>query len=222
MTTFAQGLPGLAPFPPPVFDRNPVHRGSTRKPIRWHRIDRNEAVRLYHQARRYDLSTKIAGKHGGAIGHAALKVLHTLIFDFLNFKTGQLDPSYEGIARKANLARSTVAEALRRLRALGILNWLRRCSDRYEGGRYELRQDTNAYAILPASQWAEPVIGPVTPPPPDPASWGARPPMPTVIGQALEETSIANQVRVLELEPENPLTAALARLGKALAIKAAT
>lgn len=222
MTTHALSLPGIAPFPPPVYDRRPVHRDSTRKPIRWHRIDRNVAARLFHQARLYDLRTKEPGKHGGAIGHAALKVLHTLIFDFLNFKTGQLDPSYDGIARKANLARSTVAEALRRLKILGIINWLRRCSDRYEGGRYELVQETNAYALLPASQWAEPVIGAVSPPPPDPASWGARPPMPSVIGQALEETSIAAQVRMLELEPRDPLAAALAKLGRSVADKAST
>jgi hypothetical protein len=31
-----------------------------------------------------------------------LQVLHALIFDFLNYRTGQLDPSYEAIARKAN------------------------------------------------------------------------------------------------------------------------
>jgi len=29
----------------------------------------------------------------GSVGHAALQVLHALIFDFLNYRTGQLDPS---------------------------------------------------------------------------------------------------------------------------------
>ncbi len=107
----------------------------------------------FHQAREWDRRTHVAGRHGGRLGHAALQVLHCLIFDFLSFKTGRLDPSYEAIAAKANLARSTVAEALKRLRASGILHWLRRCEESYEDGRYVLRQVSNAYAVLPPSLW---------------------------------------------------------------------
>jgi hypothetical protein len=53
-------------------------------------------------------------------------VLHALVFDFLNFATGRLDPSYVAIARKTNVCERTVATALARLRELGILNWVRR------------------------------------------------------------------------------------------------
>jgi len=62
------------------------------------------------------------------VGPAALQVLHTLIFDFLDYATGQLDPGYAAIAKKANVCMRTVATAVKRLRALGILNWLRRCA----------------------------------------------------------------------------------------------
>jgi hypothetical protein len=51
-------------------------------------------------------------------------VLHALMFDFLNFATGRLDPSYVAIARKANVCERTVATALARLRELGILHWV--------------------------------------------------------------------------------------------------
>jgi hypothetical protein len=35
----------------------------------------------------------------------------------------------------------------------GSLNWLRRCPARIVDGHCVLDQNTNAYAILPASQW---------------------------------------------------------------------
>jgi hypothetical protein len=47
----------------------------------------------------------------------------------------------------------TVATALARLRELGILNWVRRCAERWADGRFVLEQETNAYAVLPESQW---------------------------------------------------------------------
>ncbi len=84
-----------------------------------------------------------------------MAVLHCFHFDFLNYTTGRLDPSYEGIARMTGLARSTVAAAIARLKRLGIINWVRRCAKTYEGGVFTLRQETNAYAVLPPSHWTQ-------------------------------------------------------------------
>src|SRR3954464_8789035 len=92
------------------------------------------------------------GRHGGAVGHTGLQVLHTLIFDFLNYASGRLDSSYAAIARKANVCERAVATALKRLRELGILNWVRRCAKDWQDGRFVLAQETNAYAVLPSSQ----------------------------------------------------------------------
>ena len=72
-------------------------------------------------------------------------MLHALIFDFLNHRTGRLDPSYAAIAAKAGVCVRTVATALKRLRELGILNWVRRCAERWADGRFVLEQETNAY-----------------------------------------------------------------------------
>ena len=80
-------------------------------------------------------------------------MLHALIFDFLNHRTGRLDPSYAAIAAKAGVCVRTVATALKRLRELGILNWVRRCAESWRDGRFVLEQETNAYAVLPESQW---------------------------------------------------------------------
>lgn len=49
-------------------------------------------------------------------------MLHALIFDFLNPRTGRLDPSYAAIAAQTGVCVRTVATALRRMRELGILN----------------------------------------------------------------------------------------------------
>ena len=53
------------------------------------------------------------------MGHAVLPVLHTLTFDFLNFRSGRLDRSYAAIARAATVCERTFANALKRLKALG-------------------------------------------------------------------------------------------------------
>ncbi len=98
------------------------------------------------------IAQRAGGKHGGAVGRIRLAVLHALIFDFLNFRSGQLDPSYAAIARKAIDSRRARATP-RRLSAwhpqLG--STLRRKMD---DGRFVLEQETNAYAVLPAEPMA--------------------------------------------------------------------
>jgi hypothetical protein len=79
------------------------------------RCRRRRRFKLWHRARDFDRQTHKPGKHGGAIGPSGLQVLHVFLFDFLNYTTGRLDPSYAAIARKANLCERTVADALKRL-----------------------------------------------------------------------------------------------------------
>ena len=143
-------------------------------------------MRLWHRARDFDRGTHQPGRHGGAVGHTALQVLHALIFDFLNHRTGRLDPSYAAIARKAGVCVRAVATALKRLRELGILNWVRRCAESWRDGRFVLEQETNAYAVLPESQWRG-YRPPQEPPAPAPGTWGEPPPMPSALAQAALE-----------------------------------
>jgi hypothetical protein len=98
-------------------------------------------------------SVTIRDSSGGTLGHAALQVLHTLVFDFLNYGTGRLDPSHAAIARKANVCERTVHSALNRLRDLGILAWIHRCTEGWRAGRFVLEQETNAYVLQPPSGW---------------------------------------------------------------------
>jgi len=150
-------------------------------------MPKKAAVKLWHRARDFDRKTRgdqAKGHHGGAIGHASLQVLHALIFDFLNFRTGRLDPGCAAIARAANVCERTVAAAIKRLRELGILNWVRRCAESWREGRFVLEQKTNAYAVLPATQWHG-YRPPQDPPAPAAGTWGDHPPLPSALDQAM-------------------------------------
>ena len=142
-------------------------------------------------------------------------MLHALIFDFLNHRTGRLDPSYAAIAAKAGVCVRTVATALQRLQALGILNWVRRCAERWADGRFVLEQETNAYAVLPESQWRGYRPPPEPPATALPGTWGDPPPMLSALAQAALEGDLAGKVQALASDPKDGLAAALARLGRA-------
>jgi len=197
----------------------PVWSDSTTKEISFQRMPKKAATKLWHRARDFDRKTRTPGHHGGKVGHAALQVLHCLIFDFLNYSTGQLDPSQAAIARKANVCERTVRNALARLKELGILNWVRRCAESWRDGKFCLEQETNAYAILPDSQWRG-----YTPPPEAPApmsgTWGDHPPLPSVLAQAAAERKAGGDVRtaigILDSDPTDKLAAALASLGRTM------
>jgi hypothetical protein len=198
----------------------PVWSGSTTKEIRFQPMPKKAATKLWHRARDFDRQTRQEGKHGGAVGHAALQVLHAMLFDFLNYSSGRLDPSYAAIARKANVCQRTVATAIKRLRELGMLNWLRRCAEsRREDGRFVLEQETNAYAVLPCTQWRG-YRPPADPPTPELGTWGDHPPLPSVLAQAAAERQEGGALRqvigILDSDPTDALAAALARLGEAV------
>jgi hypothetical protein len=184
----------------------PVWSGSVANPVRFAPLAKKAAVRLWHRARDLDRGTHEPGHHGGSIGHTALQVLHALIFDFLNHRTGRLDPSYAAIAAKAGVCVRTVATALQRLRELGILNWVRRCAESWRDGRFVLEQETNAYAVLPESQWQGYQAPPEMPEP----EWGRAPIMPSALVQAALETDPAAKAQVLAVNAMTPLERALA------------
>lgn len=96
-------------------------------------MKRKEAARRWQKAHRFDRQTHLPGKHGGVIGRTALTVLYTLLFDFLDYATGQLDPSLDKIAAKSGVCRRTVVEALRCLKQLGLLHWQRRAHPEEDG-----------------------------------------------------------------------------------------
>jgi hypothetical protein len=221
MRALAQYLPSLPGFAgPKTYAAWPVWSDSTTKGVRFQPTPKKAAVKLWHRARDFDRKTRCKDHHGGAVGHAALQVLHALVFDFLNYTTGRLDPSYAAIARAANVCERTVATAIQRLKELGILNWVRRCTEkRREDGRFVLEQETNAYAVLPPSQWKG-YSPPPEAPAPMPGTWGDHPPLPCLLTQAVAEQkasgSFQTVIGILDSDPADRLAAALARLGRTM------
>jgi hypothetical protein len=204
---------------PKTYAAWPVWSDSTTKQIRFQPMPKKKAVKLWHRARDFDRQTKEKGKHGGAVGHTALQVLHALIFDRLNFASGRLDPSHADIARKANVCERTVRNALNRLRDLGILNWVRRCVESWRDGRFVLEQQTNAYALLPESQWRS-YSPPPEPPAPMPGTWGDHPVLPSQLEQAADERhaggTLLATARILALASPGGVEEALARLASTM------
>jgi hypothetical protein len=216
MRSFAQHLPG-----DPArreSQRSRCHHDSKREPVPFRPISRTQAVRVYRRARSLDRRTHVKGRHGGRIGPTALAVLEVMIFGFLNWRTGRLDPSHDAIAAKAGVCSRSVRTALARLREAGVLNWLRRCHDAWsQDGRWTLIQDTNAYTVNDPDQWD--VDGrPIAPPrPPHRDTWAA-PTMPDTIENALIERrttgDIRAMVRELAVDQDSKLAVALASLGR--------
>lgn len=213
-------LPGLPRMTgPKTYAAWPVWSGSTAEPVTWQPMPKKRAVKLWHRARDYERTTRQPGHQDGALGRNGLAVLHTMIFDFLNYASGRLDPAIATIAKLAAISERSAARGLAALRRAGVLNWLRRCTGSMEDGRYVLRQATNAYAILPPSQWRG-YVPPPEPPAPERGTWGDHPTLPDAVTAAVEEQreggGAAGVLRALESDPGDQLAAALARLGRAM------
>jgi hypothetical protein len=219
MPTFSQRiLPGLPVMSEQTYAEFPVWAESTAKPVQFTPMPKKMALKLWHRARDFDRQTHKPGKHGGAIGPSGLQVLHVFLFDFLNYTTGRLDPSYAAIARKANICERTVADALKRLHGLRMITWIRRCSEQWINGRYVRKQQTNAYSLLPTG-WLG-YSAPPEMPSLHPSVWGKAPVMPSVHEAAVIEQQASGDrqsvIRTLELAPLGGIEAALAKLGRTM------
>jgi DNA-binding transcriptional ArsR family regulator len=116
------------------------------------RLDRNARARLMVHAEALDRRTRLPGQHGGVLKRTGLAVLKALLFGFANVATGRCDPSFDTLARAAGVARSTVAVALGRLEAAGLLERVRRQIGRV---RY-----SNAYRFPAAETLPGPRVSP--------------------------------------------------------------
>ena len=106
-------------------------------------IDRNGRVRVFAEAEALELRTKAKGQKSGVLKQSGLTVLRCLLFTFCAIPTGRCCPSYEAIREKTGYCTSTIAGALHRLEAAGILRITRRLIRTPQGAR----QTSNAYAF---------------------------------------------------------------------------
>lgn len=172
----------------------PVWKDSARSEVKFVPLSKKQAVKIFHDARRFERQTATTrvdayGRRStqGKLGRMGLLVLHALLFDFLNYNSGRLDPSYAAIAEKAIVSVRSVARALVKLKAAGVLHWVRRCAAREDkDGRFCLEQETNAYGVSAPGSWKGYRPAPETPPP-QPGTWGDPPPRPPELAQAAED-----------------------------------
>lgn len=200
------------------YSRDPVWSGSTTRPIRWIGVSKKAASKIWHQARLWDRQTRARRKHGGIIGRSALSVLYALLWDCLSWRSGRLDPSIDRIAELSSLGRTATIEALKHLKRLKIIDWVRRCeSYTADDGHHRLRQLTNAYGVATPDQWPRPK--PPEPPAPHPQELGFPERRPEVLEAAIANlTSPAGALTygILMSDQNDRLAVALAQFGRAM------
>ena len=174
-------------------------------------LDRNAKCRIQAYARAWSHRNRSPSQHKGPVTRAFLDVLHALLWQFHNSRTGCCFPSYERIAEKAGCARSTVAEALRVLEWAGVLSWQHRiarireaCTDLFgrNAWRWRVIRTSNAYAFR------------------DPQAVNSRDVPSKSENQAgTQNQDVLEPVLVPPRDPNSPLERALARFGAAVAAK---
>jgi hypothetical protein len=116
----------------------PIGDGTKNGGMKW----RDRYLRV---AKEYDRQMKKPGARH-PIGANAILVLEALL-QFVDFKTGRLDPMIATIESSTGFARKTVIDAMRRLKDHGFLNWVRRTerTGAAKGEGPQVKQATNAY-----------------------------------------------------------------------------
>ena len=174
-------------------------------------LDRNAKARIMAYARAWSARHRQDGQHKGPITRAFLDVLHALLWQFHNSRTGICFPSYDAIAAKAECARSTVAEALKVLEWAGVLSWQHRitrireaCTDLFgrNAWRWRVIRTSNAYAFR------------------DPQAVNSCDVPSKSENQAgTQNQDVLEPVLAPPRDPNSPLERALARFGAAVAAK---
>ena len=212
MTALSGSLKTYAPWP--------VWSDSTTKEVKFQPLPKKAATRIWHRARDFDRKTRRKDTTAEPWGRPRLQVLAHADLRLPQLQQRAARPVLCGDSPQGEFVCAHGRSALRRLKELGILNWVRRCAEKWKDGRFVLEQETNAYAVLPPSQWRG-YKEPPEPPPPAPGTWGDHPPLPSQIEQAVTEQQEGGGrgtvVQILDSDPGDQLAVALARLGRATA-----
>jgi hypothetical protein len=182
----------------------------------WQPFDRKLAGRYMQAAEKFDRLQRLAerrgrtGRKNGALGHVALEVLRELL-RLVDQRTGRLDPALATIAVRIGRSIAAVAAALKRLKAHGFVDWLRRYVPTGRAGLRgpQVEQTSNAYRLSLPTRLAAGIV----------------PPLPEDDTQrrqcAAQEARAMIAVLQLDEQPahltDDPLlAAALARLGRSI------
>jgi transposase len=127
--------------------RRPRIKNPAARKLEPQKISKGEINAILKRLQEIDDWSKKFGCRMGLIGDNGLKVWRYLANSFMA-NGWACFPSYRHIAKKLNIARSTVGEALRRLKRVGALNWTER-QHRINGRRV---QGTNLFTIHDPSE----------------------------------------------------------------------
>ena len=172
-------------------------------------LDKNAKARVWAYAQGYTALHRRKGQHRGPLTRAYLDVLKKLLWGFHNAETGRCFPSYEAIAEKVKVHRSTVARAIAALEAGGVLTWENRLVRQrvavpgLERSVLVLvpRRTSNAYSFRD----------------PQPEIRANLPKSQNSTGTTLKiSSSLLEAGKVAPLDPSKPLEAMLIRLGKTI------
>lgn len=175
MQTVFEALGGAVARRPGRETGQQVHRYSKTPAGRegrfWQPFNPKDVARFLQAAEKYDRLKRLAhrrernGRKNGAIGHVGMEVLRELL-RLIDYKTGRLDPAIATLAQRIGRSIAAVADALKRLKEHGFIDWLRRYVPTGNAGLRgpQVKQTSNAYRLmLPA----EVVRGMTSPPPQD-------------------------------------------------------
>ncbi|BBF70170.1 hypothetical protein [Sphingomonas bisphenolicum] len=117
----------------------PVADGTVAGGLAW----ADDYIRL---AKEYDIIHKKKGERSPLMANG-IRVLEALLRQFLDFKTGQLDPALTSLMKVTALSKNAVVDALHRLKEHGFLDWVRRSEKTTKVGEAgpQRQQATNAY-----------------------------------------------------------------------------
>lgn len=173
-------------------------------------LDRAGKARVMANADAYNEKYKAPGQHRGPLTRVTLEVLRVLLWEFHNSKSGSCFPSYESIAKKAQCCRDSVCVAIKALEKAGIITWVN-CLSRIRTASRDLAgRMVHGWKVIRTSNFYL-FRDPLPCAPERFFSKSENPPR----TQYQDSFSTAQAVKVIVLDPRNPLEAALARLGEA-------
>ncbi|MBS7701671.1 helix-turn-helix domain-containing protein [Chelatococcus sp. YT9] len=201
----------------------PIHRHSRPaghcEGVFWRSTSRREVQQIVLAARRYELATRQPGARSGALGFVALEVLE-LFANLVNFRNGRLDPSLDFLMAKLKRSRDAIVRALAALRTHGFLDWLRRFEPTgNEGSGPQVRQVSNAYRLF-LPRRAAAMLGRFFKIPPAPDDHSHAQEIRTGEYEAYRAALSELERTVMDVDPDDPLGAALLRFAQARAHRA--
>jgi len=125
--------------------RNSFHRGERENRV-WRPVDRKRIGATLRAAENFDRKHKAPGKRNGPLGHVGIEVLRQL-YRIVDYRNGRLEPSIDYLMRSVRRSRGAIVAALKRLKAHGFIDWLRRTEPTgiEDGSGPRVKQIPNAY-----------------------------------------------------------------------------